>query len=255
MTDISRLLARLKSRHAELPRHIAIIMDGSGRWARRRGLPRLAGHRAGRVAVRAAVGGCLELGIRNLTLYTFSVENWNRPRGEVGGLMRFLHRSLVEERAELRQNGVRLRVVGQTEALPETAQQAVQETVAFLAQGDRLELVLALSYGGRQELVHAAREMAREVKAGRLRVEDIDGECLASHLWTRGLPDPDLLIRTSGEMRVSNFLLWQIAYAEMWVTPTLWPDFRVRHLYEAAADYLRRERRFGRVEPGRKPRR
>jgi undecaprenyl diphosphate synthase len=249
------LLARLKSPRAALPRHIAIIMDGSGRWARRRGLPRLAGHRAGRAAVRAAVEGCLELNVGTLTLYTFSVENWNRPRTEVGGLMRFLHRTLVEERAELKKNGVRLRVIGQLDALPEIAGRAVRETVAFLAGGGKLELVLALSYGGRQELVHAAQELAREVKAGRLRPEDVDGDRLAGHLWTAGLPDPDLLIRTSGELRVSNFLLWQIAYAEMWVTPTMWPDFRVRHLYDAVDDYLKRERRFGRVEPGSKPRR
>jgi undecaprenyl diphosphate synthase len=255
MTDVSRLLTRLKSRRADLPRHIAIIMDGSGRWARKRGLPRLAGHRAGRASVRAAVEGCLELGVETLTLYTFSVENWNRPRTEVGGLMRFLHRTLVEERAELQKGGVRMRVIGQLDALPAPAQRAIQETVDQLAGGEKLELVLALSYGGRQELVHAARELAREVEAGRLRARDVDEELLAAHLWTRGLPDPDLLIRTSGEMRVSNFLLWQIAYAEMWVTPTLWPDFRARHLYEAVDDYLKRERRFGRLDPRSKTRR
>ena len=245
MTDVSRLLARLKSRRADLPRHIAIIMDGSGRWARRRGLPRLAGHRAGRTSVRAAVEGCLELGVETLTLYTFSVENWNRPRTEVGGLMRFLHRTLVEERAELQKSGVRMRVIGQLDALPAPAQRAVQETVDQLAGGQKLELVLALSYGGRQELVHAARELAREVEAGRLRARDIDEDLLAAHLWTRGLPDPDLLIRTSGEMRVSNFLLWQISYAELYVTDVLWPDFREAEFQKALDNYARRQRRFG----------
>ncbi|HVP39502.1 MAG TPA: polyprenyl diphosphate synthase [Candidatus Saccharimonadales bacterium] len=247
MTDTSRLLARLKARSADLPRHIAIIMDGSGRWARRRGLPRLAGHRAGRASVRAAVEGCIALGVETLTLYTFSVENWNRPRAEVGGLMRFLQRTLREERAELRENGVRLRIIGQLDALPEEARAAAEETVRFLEGGQRLELVLAISYGGRQELVHAARALAEQVRAGRLQPGDIDEQRLAAELWTGGLPDPDLLIRTSGEMRVSNFLLWQIAYAEIWVTPVLWPDFRARHLYEAVASYLERERRFGRV--------
>ncbi|MBI5835860.1 MAG: isoprenyl transferase [Candidatus Eisenbacteria bacterium] len=248
MTETARLLARLKGRRADLPRHIAIIMDGSGRWARRRALPRLAGHRAGRASVRAAVEGCIELGVEVLTLYTFSVENWNRPRTEVGGLMKFLQRTLREEREELKRNGVRLAVIGQRDALPADARQAVDETVEYLSGGQRLLLVLALSYGGRQEIVNAARQLARRVKQGALRPEDIDEELFSGELWTQGLQDPDLLIRTSGEMRVSNFLLWQIAYAEMWVTPVLWPDFRARHLYEAVADYLKRERRFGRVD-------
>jgi undecaprenyl diphosphate synthase len=243
-----RLLARLQKRPEQLPRHVAIIMDGSGRWARKRSLPRLAGHREGRKSVRSVVEACLDLGVEVLTLYTFSLENWSRPRAEVEGLMKFLGSTLKEERDDLKRRGVRLRVAGDISALPPAVRKVVETSIADLAGGTRLTLCLALSYGGRQEIVHAARGLARRIEAGVLRADDVDEAEFEAHLWTHGLPDPDLLIRTSGEMRVSNFLLWQIAYAEIWVTQVLWPDFRARHLYEAVEDYLKRERRFGRVD-------
>ncbi len=251
MTESSdRLFRALQKRAPDLPRHIAIIMDGSGRWARRRGLPRLAGHRHGRHAVRSAIQGCLDLSIECLTLYTFSMENWSRPRAEVDGLMRFLKGTLQEEREDLERNGVSMGVIGDVESLPDSVRKVVQESIDHLKDGKRLRLTLALSYGGRQELVHAAMALARDVKAGRLRIDEIDEEAFSARLWTGELPDPDLLIRTSGEMRVSNFLLWQIAYSELWVTPTFWPDFRERHLFEAITDYLGRDRRFGKLAPG-----
>jgi undecaprenyl diphosphate synthase len=231
-----------------LPRHVAIIMDGNGRWAKARGVPRLMGHRAGRESVREAVKGCVALGVEVLTLYTFSIENWARPRREVNALMAILRRTLREERRELRERNVRLRVVGRTRDLPEAVREAIDEAQDYLAGCDGLLLNLALSYSGRAELVDAVRALLREHRDGPLDPRRVDEDQIARHLYTAGLPDPDLLIRTSGEMRLSNFMLWQLAYTELWITDTLWPDFRRRHLYQAVADFQRRERRFGRVD-------
>ncbi|MCX7914717.1 MAG: isoprenyl transferase [Verrucomicrobiae bacterium] len=232
-----------------VPQHIAIIMDGNGRWARQRGLPRIEGHRAGAESVRAVVHACGELGVRYLTLYAFSMENWRRPRAEVNALMRLLEFYLQQEIPELDRNNVRLRAIGRLHELPLAAQRQLEKSIAALDDNTGLTLVLALSYGGRAELVDAMREIARKVKTGSLDIADINEETIASHLYTRDLPDPDLLIRTSGEMRVSNFLLWQISYTEIYVTETLWPDFRKPQLLEAIAAYSKRQRRFGRVAP------
>ena len=234
--------------HGNLPRHIAIIMDGNGRWAKARGVPRLLGHRAGRESVREAVRGCAALGVDVLTLYTFSTENWSRPEREVTALMTMLRDSLRAERAELKRNNVRLQVIGRQADLPAAVRRSIAETQEHLADSTGMLLNLALSYGGRVELVDAIRGMLGEGGARRLRPEDVDEELVSSYLYTAGLPDPDLLIRTSGEMRISNFMLWQLAYTELWITDTLWPDFRRRHLYQAIADYQRRERRFGKVD-------
>ncbi len=240
-------LEELKA-HGHLPRHVAIIMDGNGRWARARGVPRLLGHRAGRESVREAVRGCAALGVEVLTLYTFSTENWSRPAREVSALMAMLRQSLRGEREELKANNVRLKVIGRTADLPAPVRRAIDETEQFLAPCTGMLLNLAISYGGRVELVDAIRGMLGDRARGRLRAEDVDEELVSRYLYTAGLPDPDLLIRTSGEMRISNFMLWQLAYTELWVTGTLWPDFRRRHLFQAIADYQRRERRFGRVD-------
>ena len=229
-----------------LPQHVAIIMDGNGRWAERRGVPRIWGHRAGRKSVRAVVKAAIELGIPTLTLYTFSAENWRRPKVEVRGLMQFLVRTLREEIDELDETGVSLRVLGRLEDLPADVRAVVRESVRRLAKNDKLLLQLALSYGGRQEILAAVEGILEEERQHRGALP-VTEERFARHLWTAGVPDPDLLIRTSGEMRVSNFLLWQIAYTELWVTKVLWPDFRQRHFLQAVADYQRRKRRFGRV--------
>ena len=231
-----------------VPRHVAIIMDGNGRWAKARGVPRLMGHRAGRESVREAVKGCVALGVEVLTLYTFSVENWNRPAAEVRALMTILRETLRAERDELARNNVRLQVVGRIEDLPQPVRAAIDETQRHLSRSTGLLLNLALSYGGRAEMVDAVRRILTDHAATPFRPGDVDEEFLASYLYTAGLPDPDLLIRTSGEMRLSNFMLWQMAYTELWITDTLWPDFRRRHLFQAVADYQGRERRFGRVD-------
>ena len=235
-------------RRGNLPRHVAIIMDGNGRWAKARGVPRLLGHRAGRESVREAVRGCVALGVEVLSLYTFSVENWNRPKREVQALMRILRESLRRERDELKANNVRLRVIGRSGDLPEPVREAIEETEQYLAASTGLLLILALSYSGRVEIVDAVRRILRERADVPLDPDRIDEKFLADRLYTAGLPDPDLLIRTSGEMRLSNFMLWQLAYTELWITETLWPDFRRRHLYEAVAGYQKRERRFGRLD-------
>jgi len=223
-------------------------MDGNGRWAQARGVPRLMGHRAGRESVREAVRGSDELGIEVLTLYAFSTENWNRPKREVQALMAILRQALVGERRELRERNVRLQVMGRVQDLPPAVRDTIDETQEYLAESNGLLLNLALSYGGRLEIVDAVRRLMADRKVGRLPSSQVDEELFGSYLYTAGLPDPDLLIRTSGEMRLSNFMLWQLAYTELWVTPTLWPDFRRRHLYQAVADYQHRDRRFGRVD-------
>jgi len=232
--------------HGNLPRHVAVIMDGNGRWAKARGVPRLFGHRAARESVREVVRGCAQLGVEVLTLYTFSTENWGRPAGEVAALMRLLRQTLRSQCDELRENDVRLQVMGRLDDLPAAVREAIAETQARLADCTGMLLNLAISYSGRSELVDAVRRMLAG-EGGRLRPADVDEELLGSFLYTAGLPDPDLLIRTSGEQRISNFMLWQLAYTEIWVTDTLWPDFRRRHLFQAVADYQRRDRRFGRL--------
>jgi undecaprenyl diphosphate synthase len=232
---------------ANLPTHVAIIMDGNGRWAKERHLPRVEGHRIGAESVRTILRAAGELGIKYLTLYAFSVENWNRPKDEVDTLMKYLARYLKHEVGELNRNNVRLEAIGQIYRLPEFVQEQLRRTQTALAKNNGLTLILALSYGGRTEIVEAVREIGRKVKAGTIDPEEINEAAVAQHLYTRNYPDPDLLIRTSGEMRVSNFLLWQISYAEFVVTPTLWPDFRKPQLCEALEEYTRRHRRYGGV--------
>jgi undecaprenyl diphosphate synthase len=231
-----------------IPRHVAIIMDGNGRWAKARGVPRLMGHRAGRESVREAVRGCAALGVDVLTLYTFSIENWQRPAREVSALMTILRQTLRAERKELRANNVRLHVIGRPADLPAPVREEIAETQRYLADCTGMQLNLALSYSGRAELVDAVRRILADARALALDPARVDDEFLASYLYTAGLPDPDLLIRTSGEMRLSNFMLWQLAYTELWITDTLWPDFRRRHLFEAVAAFQGRERRFGRSD-------
>src|SRR6476619_3111642 len=228
-----------------LPTHIAIIMDGNGRWAKQRHLPRVEGHRVGVESVRTVVRTCGEVGIKYLTLYAFSVENWNRPKDEVDTLMKYLARYLKSEIGELNKNNVRLEVIGQIYRLPEFVQEQLKKTHAALAKNTGLTLILALSYGGRTEIVEAVRAIAEKVKQGKLEPAEINEQVIAQHLYTRHVPDPDLLIRTSGEMRVSNFLLWQISYSELVVTPTLWPDFRKPQFCAALEEYHKRHRRFG----------
>jgi undecaprenyl diphosphate synthase len=242
--DIENQIRDLKQ-SGNLPIHIAVIMDGNGRWAKKRRLPRLAGHRAGRESVRTVVRTCAKIGIKYLTLYAFSLENWQRPKREVSGLMSFFRQVLKEEYRELNDNGVQLRAVGRLDMLPGNTRRALQDTMAKLAHNTKLILTLALSYGGRAELLDAVRSLAREVGEGKLDVESVDEEVFRRYLYDPSVPDPDLLIRTSGEMRVSNFLLWQIAYTEIYVTDVLWPDFRERDLIESIKAYQKRERRFG----------
>ena len=230
-----------------VPVHVAIIMDGNGRWARQRHLPRVEGHRQGAESVRAIVRAAGEAGIKYLTLYAFSVENWSRPKDEVDTLMKYLARYLKNEIGELNKNNVRLEAIGQIYRLPEAVQSQLVKTKLALSKNSGLTLTLALSYGGRTEIVEAVRAIATKVQEGKLEAAEINEQVIAQHLYTKNMPDPDLLIRTSGEMRVSNFLLWQISYAELVVTPTLWPDFRKAQLAEAVEEYSRRHRRFGTV--------
>jgi undecaprenyl diphosphate synthase len=228
-----------------VPRHLAIIMDGNGRWAQARGLPRLSGHEAGAESVREITRACRLAGVEALTLYSFSTENWKRPPEEVGGLMALLARFLAEERREILDNGIRLQAIGQIDRLPAPVRIALKELSHASRQNKGMVLTLALSYGGRAEIVEAARALAKKASTGRLRPDAIDEAAFAAELGTAGLPDPDLLIRTSGELRLSNFLLWQLAYAEIFVTDTLWPDFRRPELERAFAAFGKRERRFG----------
>lgn len=240
------LLAGLKPER--LPAHVAVIMDGNGRWARQRGwLDRIRGHEAGIDSVREIATTCAQLHLHTLTLYAFSKENWRRPSREVAALMALLTRFLADERPELMENNIRLRTIGVATDLPDAAQAALAETMRLTAGNTGLILNLALSYGGRDEIVRAAHKLAEAARDGKIAPETIDEAYFSTLLDTAGLPEPDLLIRTSGEMRVSNFLLWQIAYAEIHVTPVLWPDFRRAQLLEALADYQRRERRYGMV--------
>jgi undecaprenyl diphosphate synthase len=228
-----------------LPRHIAIIMDGNGRWAHERSLPRLVGHHAGTESVRAAVELCGELRIEALTLFAFSSENWARPRPEVDGLMHLIAEQMRNELADLHQRGVRVCAIGRLHELPQPLRDTLEHARIATEHNPGLRFTLAVNYGGRAEIVDAARGLAAAVGAGRLRPEDISEQVFASHLYAPDLPDPDLLIRTAGEMRVSNYLLWEIAYAELVVVPTLWPDFRRQHLLQALLEFQRRARKFG----------
>jgi undecaprenyl diphosphate synthase len=227
--------------------HVAIIMDGNGRWAQKRLLARILGHEKGSEAVRMVVRTCRELGIAFLTLYAFSTENWQRPKAEVDGLMRLLRNFLKTELPEMLQNNVRLHAIGRIEKLPADVQEALRQAISATQANTGLELNLALSYGGRDEITRAARALAAEVQSSAIRLEDITEERLAGRMDTRGIPDPDLLIRTGGEMRISNFLLWQLAYTEIFVTSTLWPDFGREQLLKILNEFQTRERRFGRV--------
>lgn len=228
-----------------LPRHIAIIMDGNGRWAKKRSLNRIRGHREGSESVRDIVRVCREIGIEVLTLYAFSTENWQRPRQEVSALMSLLKGFLRSEAAEMMENGILLSAIGQIERFPGDVVKVLRDVIDMTRKNQGMILNLALSYGGRDEIVTAACKIAADVRAGRLQPEEITQEVFSNYLYTQGLPDPDLLIRTSGEMRISNFLLWQIAYTEIYVTHTLWPDFRREELIRILQDYQKRERRFG----------
>lgn len=239
----AELLATLDE--SRIPRHVAIIMDGNGRWAARRALPRLAGHRAGAKAVREVVEAAVELGIEYLTVYSFSSENWSRPAEEVSGLMSLFVEVLEREFEDLKRNGVRIVLAGRRAEIPQATRDAFAAAEQETASNDRLTLIVAINYGGRAELTDAVRAIAQEVVSGHLAVGDIDEETIEGHLYTAEIPDPDLLVRTSGELRVSNFLLWQIAYAEIWVTDTLWPDFDRHELLKAVIDFQKRDRRFG----------
>ena len=240
------LLERIRV-SGDVPRHVAVIMDGNGRWARQRGLPRHLGHREGMKSVREVVEGAVDVGIEVLTLFAFSTENWRRPEPEVSALMSLLQLYVRKERDELRRQGVEVHVLGELERVDGATRRAVDTIVAGTLGGRSLRLNLMISYGGREEIVRSVRELARRVAAGELTVDQIDEELFSSTLFTAGLPDPDLLIRTSGEFRVSNFLLWQMAYTELFMSPVLWPDFSRHHLFEAVLDFQGRERRFGRV--------
>jgi undecaprenyl diphosphate synthase len=236
--------------HGDVPRHVAVIMDGNGRWAAERGLPRHLGHREGMKAVRETVSGAVEVGIDILTLFAFSTENWNRPLQEVSSLMRLLEHYARKERDELVRQGVEVHVLGELDRMDPGTRRAVDAIVSGTKGGTKLRLNLMISYGGREELIRSARLLAERVRSGELAPEDIDEDALEDTLFTRQLPPPDLLIRTSGEYRISNFMLWQLAYTELHITPVLWPDFDRERLYEAILDYQRRDRRFGRVEAG-----
>lgn len=230
-----------------LPRHIAIIMDGNGRWAKEQGQDRLFGHFHGVESVRNIVEGCAELGVEYLTLYAFSTENWDRPEYEVVGLMELLVSTIHNEVESLHKNNIRLHVIGDMNMLPDYAKKELEEALVYTKNNSGLNLIMALSYSGRWELLNAVKSIAHKVKKGTLAVEDIDQDILQQHLVTSGFPDPELMVRTSGEYRISNFLLYQLAYAELYFTQVRWPDFRKQHLYEAIIDFQGRERRFGKT--------
>jgi undecaprenyl diphosphate synthase len=247
---LSKELDKLKARilkKGNLPAHIAIIMDGNGRWAKRRGLPRTAGHKAGVTAVKRIVRAAGDMGISVLTLFTFSQENWKRPRNEVSAIMKLLYETTKREISELDENNVKLITTGRTEELSPRRRQILQEAIERTKDNTGLILNLALNYGGRTEILDAVKEIARDVKLKKLNPQQLTEERFSHYLYTNTLPDPDLLIRTSGEMRISNFLLWQTSYTELYVTDVLWPNFSVRDFYEAIQDYQSRERRFGRL--------
>lgn len=228
-----------------LPKHVAIIMDGNGRWAKKKGAARVFGHKNAIKAVRDVTEGCAELGVEYLTLYAFSTENWSRPKFEVTALMELLVSTLTSEMKTLMDNGVKLDTIGDTESLPKKCQRELKEAMEKTSKNSGMTLVLALSYSGRWDLTEATKAIALDAKEGKIDAENIDQDLIDKYLNTSGIPDPELLIRTSGEQRISNFLLWQMAYTEFFITDTLWPDFRKEHLYEALISYQERERRFG----------
>lgn len=239
---------RVVRERGELPTHIACIMDGNGRWAQQRDEPRVVGHHEGVTSVRDVTEACAELGVDYLTLYTFSTENWERPDSEIEALMELLVHTIREERSTLMENDIRLRIIGDVSQLPQTCQNALVQTKRDTAENSRMTLTLALSYSGRWEILQTVQALARKVRDGDLAPEEIDAARFEDQLATAGMPDPDLLIRTGGEYRLSNFLLWQCAYTELYVTETFWPDFRRGRLYEAIRDYQDRDRRFGRID-------
>jgi len=230
-----------------LPEHVAVIMDGNGRWAKERGLPRVEGHRQGVHAVRDTTEACAALGIPHLTLYTFSTENWKRPMSEVSALMKLLIQALRREARTFHENDIRLNAIGSIDQLPDKAQEELQSLIADTQDHKRMTLTLALSYSGRWDLTDAMRKLARQVEEGTLKPEDIDQDLICRSLSTDAIPDPDLLVRTGGEQRISNYMLWQMAYTELYFTQVYWPEFRRQHLFEAVADFQDRERRFGGV--------
>jgi undecaprenyl diphosphate synthase len=242
----SELLDRIRL-NGDIPGHVAIIMDGNGRWAGERGLPRHLGHREGMKSVRETITAAVDVGIPILTMFAFSTENWNRPRAEVSALMRLLQHYARKEREELRRQGVEVHVLGELDRVDDATRQAVDAIVEETRGGTALRLNLMISYGGREELIRSARLLSERVRRGEIEPEDIDEALLEDTLFTRELPPPDLLVRTSGEYRISNFMLWQLAYTELHITTVYWPDFGREHLFEAVLDYQRRERRFGRV--------
>ncbi|MDD4268064.1 MAG: isoprenyl transferase [Pirellulales bacterium] len=247
---MSESLSTVRSEILDVPRerqphHIAVIMDGNGRWAEAQGLPRIEGHRRGVASVRRTVEECARLGIEQLTLYCLSSENWKRPRGELDFLMRLLEQYMIEERAMILAQNIQASVIGRREGIPANALREMDRTVDLSAENTGLRLCLAINYGGRAELVDAVRRIAREVLQGDLAADEIDERVIAARLYTAGMPEPDLLIRTAGEMRISNFLLWQISYAELWVTEAFWPEFDEPHLHQAIRDFAMRDRRFG----------
>jgi len=241
------ILSLEKINTSKLPQHLAIIMDGNGRWAKQKGMLRAFGHESGTKSVRETVEASAELGIKNLTLYAFSTENWNRPQIEVDTLMRLLVSSLKKEIKTLTNNNIKLNAIGNLNLLPKKVFKELQEVIDITKTNTRMTLTLALSYGSREEMVNAVKKISNKVKNNIISAENIDESIINEHLYTQNLPDVDLLIRTSGEQRISNFLLWQIAYAELYFTPVLWPDFKKQHLYDAIIEYQNRERRFGKT--------
>lgn len=244
--DKKKLIEQIDKKN--LPHHVAIIMDGNGRWAKERHLPRIEGHRSGIKSVRDVVEGCCEIGVKALTLYAFSIENWQRPASEINALMKLMEKFLYDEIPEMNDNGVKLILTGRTDRLPEYVLKAMDVATKATQTNNQLVLNLAFNYGSRTELVDAFNHVVKDIKSGKLNGEKITEQDISNRLYAPDLPDPDLLIRTSGEMRISNFLLWQIAYSEFWFTDIHWPEFRRQHLYQAILDFQKRSRRFGRVE-------
>ena len=243
--DASETLDSLKAPREMWPKHVAIIMDGNGRWAQTQGLPRIEGHRRGVTSVRKSVEECARLGIDQLTLYCLSSENWKRPQHELDFLMHLLEQYMIEERALLMEQNIRVSVIGRRDGIPESVLKEMDKTIEMSAGNEGTRLCLAINYGARGEVVDAVRRIATDVAAGKLPIEEVDEETVSAYLYTSGMPDPDLLIRTAGEMRISNFLLWQISYAELWVTEKCWPEFRPSDLHQAIDDFAARDRRFG----------
>lgn len=250
-SEEDKLLQKQLSESGEMPCHIAIIMDGNGRWARTKGNIRLHGHKAGVESVRDITEACTQMGVRHLTLYAFSTENWRRPSAEVSGLMNILVDALRDEAETLHKNDIQFVTIGQIDRLPDHCQTKIAEVKELTKENSRLQLCLALSYSGRWDITEAVKKIAMEVKEGRLQPEEINDQLIGAHLSTADVPDPDLIIRTSGEYRISNFLLWQLAYSELYITKTYWPDFRRRELYKAIKSFQERERRYGDVKNGR----